>query len=57
MASFKHTHSWCDMTNVGRQFESQSASLWAKGRAGDKQQVCLHGLHEGTAVHDAQLSA
>lgn len=53
---FNYTDSGCDMTDVGYQFECQSASLQAKGRAGDKQQVGLHRLYEGTMVHDAQLS-
>lgn len=55
--SFNYTDGGCDMIDAGRQFECQSASLQAKGRAGDKQQVCLHWLYEGTVVHDAQFSA
>lgn len=55
--SFNYTDGGCDMIDAGRQFECQNASLQAKGRAGDKQQVCLHWLYEGTVVHDAQLSA
>lgn len=55
--SFNYTDSGCDITDVGGQFECQSASLQAKARAGDKQQVCLHGLQEGTVVHNTQLRA
>lgn len=55
--SFNYTDSGCDIADVGRQFECQSASLQTKARAGDKQQVCLHGLHEGTVVHNTQLHA
>lgn len=55
--SLNYTDSGGDITDVGRQFEGQSASLQAKAGAGDKQQVCLHGLHEGTVVHDTQLRA
>lgn len=54
---FNYTDGRCDITDVGRQFECQSASLQAKGRAGDKKQVCFHGLNEGTVVHNTQLRA
>lgn len=55
--SFNYTDSGRDRGDVGCQFECQSASLQAKARAGDKQQVCLHGLHEGTVVNNTQLRA
>lgn len=45
------------MTDVGLQPEGESGYVQAKRRAGNEQQDCLHGLHEGAAVQDGQLSA
>ena len=49
-----YTHCGCDVTDVGPQVEGESG---AKRRAGDEQQDCLHGLHEGAAELDRQFSA
>lgn len=57
LASFNYTDGGCDTIDAGCQFECQSASLQAKGRAGHKQQVCLLWLYEGTVVQDGQPSA
>lgn len=45
------------MTDVGLQPEGESGYVPAKRRAGNEQQDCLHGLHDGAAVQDGQLGA
>lgn len=44
-----YTHCGCDVADVGLQSEGEGGAAQARRRAGDEQEGCLYGLHDGAA--------
>ena len=57
VACRRSTHCECDVTDVALQIVGESGAAQAERSAGDEQEHCLHGLHDGAAELHRQVGA